>query len=179
MKYEFDNVAIRMVKEPPLLADEPVNTPAKAVDVLYDLLHDFDREMMIVVNLKTDMTPINMNIVSMGTINASLAASRELLKTSILSNAAAVMLFHNHPSGRIYPSDADVRLTNKMIQAFSVMDIGVLDHIVLGPTRDYFSFRENAKLNLDQDSYDARIEDLKFMREPLPEKKGRSAGKER
>ena len=120
-----------------------------------------------------------MNIVSMGTINASLAASRELLKTSILSNAAAVMLFHNHPSGRIYPSDADVRLTNKMIQAFSVMDIGVLDHIVLGPTRDYFSFRENAKLNLDQDSYDARIEDLKFMREPLPEKKGRSAGKER
>ena len=85
MKYEFDNVAIRMVKEPPLLADEPVNTPAKAVDVLYDLLHDFDREMMIVVNLKTDMTPINMNIVSMGTINASLAASRELLKTSILS----------------------------------------------------------------------------------------------
>lgn len=72
MKYEFDNVAIRMVKEPPLLADEPVNTPARAVDVLYDLLHDFDREMMIVVNLKTDMTPINMNIVSMGTMQSCL-----------------------------------------------------------------------------------------------------------
>ena len=68
--YEFENVSIRMVKEPPLLCDKPVNSPGRAVEVLYDLLHDMDRELLIVVNLKTDMTPINMNIASVGTVNA-------------------------------------------------------------------------------------------------------------
>ena len=173
MKYKLENVSIRMVKEPPLLCDNPVNSPGRAVEVLFDLLHDYDRELMIVVNLKTDMTPINMSIVSMGTVNASLASSREMLKTSILSNAAAVMIFHNHPSGRVYPSEADIRLTDKLIQAYSVMDIAVLDHIVLGPNRDYFSFRENSKLNLDVDHYDEKIEHLRFA-DKSPEHKERS-----
>ena len=66
MKYELENVSIRMVKEPPLLCDKPVNSPGRAVEVLYDLVHDMDRELLIVVNLKADMTPINMNIASIG-----------------------------------------------------------------------------------------------------------------
>ena len=118
MQYELENVSIRMVKEPPLLSDKPVNSPGRAVEVLYDLLHDMDREVLILVNLKTDMTPINMNIASMGTVNASLASGRELLKTAILSNAAATMLFHNHPSGSLTPSQADLNLTDKVTKAF-------------------------------------------------------------
>ena len=85
MQYELENVSIRMVKEPPLLSDKPISSPGRAVKVLYDLLHDMDREYLITVNLKADMTPINMNIASIGTINASLGSPRELLKTAILS----------------------------------------------------------------------------------------------
>lgn len=123
MQYELENVSIRMVKEPPLLCDKPVNSPGRAVEVLYDLLHDMDRELLIVVNLKADVTPINMNIASVGTVNAPLSSPRELLKSAVLSNAAATMIFHNHPSGNLTPSQADINLTDKMLKAFVMLDI--------------------------------------------------------
>ena len=85
MKYEFENVSIRMVKEPPVLCDEPVNSPERAVEVMYDLLHDLDREMLVVVNLRTNCKPINMNVASIGTINASVSAPREVLKSAEIS----------------------------------------------------------------------------------------------
>ena len=162
MQYELENVSIRMVREPPLLTDKPVNSPGRAVEVLYDLLHDMDREMMIVVNLKTDMTPINMNIASIGTVNASLSSPRELLKSAVLSNAAAVMLFHNHPSGNLTPSQADLNLTNRVIKAFSLLDIPVMDHIILGPERQYYSMRENCKFRIPEPEEGIKVEDLNF-----------------
>ena len=70
---------------------------------------------------KADMTPINMNIASIGTVNASLGSPRELLKSAILSNAAAVMILHNHPSGNLSPSQADINLTDKMLKAFVML----------------------------------------------------------
>lgn len=97
MQYEMDQISIRMVKEPPLISKEPITGPESAVNILGEYLRDFDRELMVLVNLKTDGKPINMNIMSIGTINGSIAVPREALKASILSNAAAVMLFHNHP----------------------------------------------------------------------------------
>ena len=162
MQYELENVSIRMVREPPLLCDKPVNSPGRAVEVLYDLLHDMDREMMIVVNLRTDMTPINMNIASIGTVNASLSSPRELLKSAVLSNAAAVMLFHNHPSGNLTPSQADLNLTNRVIKAFSLLDIPVMDHIILGPERQYYSMRENGKFRIPEPEEGIKVEDLNF-----------------
>ena len=88
MNYEMDRVSIRMVKESPLLSEKPITGPGSAIEILNDYLGDFDREVMAIVNLRTDGKPINMNIMSMGTINASLACPREALKASILSNAS-------------------------------------------------------------------------------------------
>lgn len=162
MKYELENVSIRMVKEPPLLSDKPVNSPGRAVEVLYDLLHDMDREVLILINLKTDMTPINMNVVSIGTINSSLASGRELLKPAILSNAAATMLFHDHPSGKLTPSQADLNLTDKITKAFALFDIPVMDHIILGPQRQYYSMRENGTFRIPEPTESVRVEDLNW-----------------
>ena len=72
----MDRVSIRMVKEPPLLSEKPITGPGSAIEILNDYLGDFDREVMAIVNLRTDGKPINMNIMSMGTINASLACPR-------------------------------------------------------------------------------------------------------
>ena len=83
MNYDMDRVSIRMVKEPPLLSEKPITGPESAIEILNDYLGDFDREVMAIVNLRTDGKPINMNIMSMGTINASLACPREALKASI------------------------------------------------------------------------------------------------
>lgn len=177
MQYELENVSIRMVKEPPILCDKPVNSPGRAVEVLYDLLHDMDREMLIVVNLRTDMTPINMNIASIGTINASLSSPRELLKSAVLSNAAAVMLFHNHPSGNLTPSQADLNLTNRVIKAFGLLDIPVMDHIILGPERQYYSMKENSTFPIPAPDAAVSVEDLNFNLRAKP-RRSRSTPRE-
>ena len=92
--YKLDRVAIRMVKEPPLYSSEPLRSPEAAVKVIADMLRQYDREAFCIVNLRNDLSPINMNIVSTGTLNASLAHPREILKSAVLSNASATMLFH-------------------------------------------------------------------------------------
>ena len=92
--YSLDRVAIRMVKEPPLYSSTPIRSPDDAVRLMAKMLKGYDREVFCIVNFRNDMTPINMNIVSMGTLNASLVHPREILKSSILSNAAHVMALH-------------------------------------------------------------------------------------
>ena len=94
--YRLNQVAIRLVKMPPLLSDVPLTSPDATVKVMSDMLKDYDREVLAVVNMQTDGRPINMNVVSMGALDQSIAHPREMLKSTILSNAAAIMLVHNH-----------------------------------------------------------------------------------
>ena len=162
MQYEMDQVSIRMVKEPPLISDEPITGPESAVNILGEYLSDFDREVMVLVNLRSDGRPINMNIMSIGTINASIAVPREALKTSILSNACSVMLFHNHPSGSLKPSKDDIRTTDRMIKAYELLGMSVLDHIILGPDGQFYSLREHDVFDLPCTDYCAVVEDLDF-----------------
>ena len=75
MNYEMDRVSIRMVKEPPLLSEKPITGPGSAIEILNDYLGDFDREVMAIVNLRTDGKPINMNIMSMGSADNNADAS--------------------------------------------------------------------------------------------------------
>ena len=103
-----------------------------------------------------------MNIMSIGTINASIACPREALKASILSNAAAIMLFHNHPSGNLTPSREDIMTTDKMIKAYRLLDIQVLDHIIIGPDRQFYSMRARDTFDLPGSDYCAVLNDLRF-----------------
>ena len=66
--YKLDRVAIRMVKEPPLYSAEPIRSPEDAVRVVAEMLRQYDREAFCIVNLRNDLSPINMNIVSTGTL---------------------------------------------------------------------------------------------------------------
>ena len=70
---------------------------------------------------------------------------REIFREATAGGAAAIVLFHNHPSGDPEPSREDTRLTERLIAAGVVMGIDVVDHIILGDTR-YFSFREKGTL---------------------------------
>ena len=173
-KYKMNQVSIRMVKEPPLISENPITGPESAVDIIGEYLKDFDRELMVLVNLRSDGKPINMNIMSIGTINASIACPREALKASILSNAAAIMLFHNHPSGNLIPSRDDIRSTDRLIKAYDLMNIPVLDHIIVGPNMQYYSMREHNIFDIPCNLYSDVLEDLKFESIPLKDK-----GKER
>jgi DNA repair protein RadC len=88
---------------------------------------------------------IRTSIISVGTLNSSPAHPREIFREAASAAAAAIVLFHNHPSGDPLPSRDDVDLTRRLVQAGEIMGIDVIDHVILADTR-YFSFREAGKL---------------------------------
>jgi antirestriction protein ArdC len=173
--YKLDRVAIRMVKEPPLYSSEPLRSPEAAVKVIADMLRQYDREAFCIVNLRNDLSPINMNIVSTGTLNASLAHPREILKSAVLSNASATMLFHNHPSGNLTPSQEDVEITDRMSKLFAMAEMPLLDHIIIGNGDQYYSFKENSIMPIGTQMFARDPAEIKFenVAEPVvSEKRG-------
>lgn len=80
-------------------------------------------------------------VISVGCLTSSLVHPREVFQEAVVSRAAAIVLFHNHPSGDPEPSAEDLSLTRRLASAGTLMGIDVLDHIVLGAGR-YVSFRE-------------------------------------
>ena len=139
----LDLVRIRMAPDRTLKTQEPVSTPIEAVDLITREFGDLDREVFMVLNLTCHLQVINLNICSMGTLNYTVVHPREVFKASILSNASAVLLIHNHPSGILEPSKEDIDLTERMVSAGKVLGIDVLDHLIIGTKeRAYTSLRE-------------------------------------
>lgn len=158
--YKLDQVAIRMVKEPPLLSDKPMSNPEAAIEVMREVFKDYDREVLCVVNLKSNLQPISLNIASIGAVEQAIAHPRELLKSAILSNAASVILMHLHPSGNLEPSRQDIAMTDRMQQAFSLMGIGIVDHIIMGDEDKYFSFRERQEMPIGEPHYTEELAEV-------------------
>ena len=98
-----------------------------------------------VVLLDTKHRVVKVTVLSVGTLDASFVHPREVFREATTAGAAAVVLFHNHPSGDPAPSRDDVALTGRLVAAGELMGIAVLDHVVLGESR-YFSFKESGRL---------------------------------
>ena len=160
--YRLNQVAIRMVEMPPLLSDVPIDGPEAAVKVMADMLKDYDREVVAIVNLQTDGKPINMNVVSMGALDQSIAHPREILKSTILSNASAIMLVHNHPSNKLQPSMDDIATTARVKQLCDLIGVKFLDHIIVGPGRDYYSFHQKQQIPLSSLKLTNNLEDIEL-----------------
>lgn len=146
--FELDVVQIRLVKNAPLYSDEKITSAEKAVELVGQELSDMDREVVAVVNCRTDLTPINVNFVSVGTLDRALFSPKDIVKSAILSNASAIILIHNHPSGNTTPSTADVCMTNKMEDLCDLIGITLADHVIVGgDDKDkYYSFSKNGLL---------------------------------
>jgi DNA repair protein RadC len=104
-------------------------------------------ETLQVLLLNTRRRLIRAEEITDGTIDTLLVHPREVFKTAIAANAAAVVLAHNHPSGDPTPSEADIKVTRDLIRAGQLLKIEVLDHVIIGratPERpkDYTSLRE-------------------------------------
>ena len=104
------------------------------------------QECFITITLDTKNRIIDQHIITIGTLNASLAHPREVFRPAIMDAAASVILAHNHPSGDPTPSAEDVRITRQLVEAGRLIEIQVLDHVILGRKRgdrpDYVSLRE-------------------------------------
>lgn len=160
MADKLEQVAIRMVEQPPLYSNEPMNNPDASIRVMNEFLSQMDRELFCIVNLQADLTPINMNIVSVGSLNEALINPREIFKSAILSNAHSMMLIHNHPSGNLTPSTSDIQTTARMQELGELMGISLVDHIITGRNGNYYSFRDKGEFPDSRVRFSTRVEDI-------------------
>lgn len=152
--FVLEVVSVRLVRDAPILSETEISTPKDAVRLVGQELCDMDREVVCVINLKADNTPINCQFASVGALDYSMAHPRELLKAGILSNAAGIILCHNHPSGNLLPSETDVRLTDRMQQICGLVGIPLVDHVIVGGDNSrYFSFHEKGLVKNPQREY--------------------------
>jgi len=103
------------------------------------------KEMFVTLHLDGKNRIMAMDLVSIGSLNQSIVHPREVFKTACLSNAAALILIHQHPSGDATPSSEDIAITRRLKEAGEIMGIKVLDHIIVG-AGEYISFVERGLL---------------------------------
>lgn len=129
-KSQIEMAAVRLVKEAPIMSKTPIGNPEDAVRVLGEYLCQMDREVICIINLRTDGVPINCSICSMGSIDQAVSHPREIMKTAILSNASGIIMMHNHPSSNLNPSKEDTMITDRMATVCEILGIPLMDHII-------------------------------------------------
>ena len=126
-------VSIKMVNVSSFLYQTcTISSPKDAYEMIKEQLEGLDREQFIIACLNTKNEPMNISVVSVGSLNKAIVHPREVFKTAILSNAASIMAFHNHPSGETTPSQQDIQLTNRLYEAGELLGIKLLDHLIIG-----------------------------------------------
>jgi len=103
------------------------------------------KEHFLTIHLNARHVPLLLEVVSVGTLSASLVHPREVFRRAIAENCASLILVHNHPSGDPAPSPDDIEITGRLTQVGELVGIEVLDHVILAQER-YFSFREEGML---------------------------------
>ena len=121
-----------------------ISSPADVERLLRGRIANLDRENFVVVLLNTKNEVIETSTVSVGTLGASLVHPREVFKPAVRASAASVILAHNHPSGKVEPSQEDREVTRRLGEAADVLGIEVLDHVIVGD--GYFSMKEHGML---------------------------------
>ena len=160
-QYKLKEVCIRLTEGHALYSEQPLSSPAAALDVMRREMSQYDREVLCVVNMNSRLQPINFNIVSIGDINTSIAAIPNILKSGLMTNAGSFLLLHNHPSGDVTPSADDILTTRKVIEAGKIMGIPCIDHIVIGGGNgSYCSMREAQMADFSNQIISMTAEDI-------------------
>lgn len=118
--------------------------PQQVYEMFSFLMHE-TKEVFLTLHLDGKNRIICIDLVSVGSLNQSIVHPREVFKTACLSNAAACLLIHQHPTGDPTPSTEDISITRRLKEAGEIMGIKVLDHIIVGDG-EYLSFVERGLL---------------------------------
>ena len=123
-----------------------VTEPSEVATILQDYFRDKDREEFLIVLLDTADTVTGLSQISVGGLSSSVVEPRQIFKTAILANAAAIILAHQHPSGNPEPSREDIMTTEKLVDAGEIMEIPVHDHLIITES-DYTSLAESGVID--------------------------------
>ncbi len=142
--YEIPRYTISLVRERSVsVEDHVIRGSATARDIVAPMFAGLDREQCVMLALDAKHKVIGSNVVSVGSLSASVVHPREVFKPAILMNAAALVIAHNHPSGSVEPSPEDHALTHRLVKAGECLGIPLLDHLVLGDEGAFFSFADH------------------------------------
>ena len=122
-----------------------MTTPRQLAAYLLPLYGTGTVEQFGIVMLDTKHRMIRMRIVSTGSLDSTVVHPREVFREAASASGAAIVLFHNHPSGDPTPSTEDLMLTTRMVNAGDIMGIDVVDHLILAEQK-YFSLMESGRL---------------------------------
>ena len=140
-------VRLQLVRVSSLLYPQRrIRMAGDAVELLQKFLDETDREHFVLLCLNAKNEPTAIHTVSIGSLDASIVHPREVFKVAILSNAASVIVGHNHPSGDPSVSREDLNVTKILTQAGELLGIPVLDHIILGQGSAYYSLKERGDM---------------------------------
>lgn len=118
------------------------------------------KEHFLAIHLNSRHLPQQLEVVSVGTLSASLVHPREVFRQAISQGSASLILAHNHPSGDPAPSADDIEITTRLARVGGLVGIEVLDHVILADER-YFSFREEGLLQAPDSESETCGADLK------------------
>lgn len=120
-----------------------VTSPEILAELLMQEMRYLSKEHFKIAILDTKNQILTIENISVGTLNASIVHPRDVFKVAIKKNANSIILIHNHPSGDTTPSNEDINITNRLIDAGNLIGIKVLDHIIIGDNK-YLSFKEKS-----------------------------------
>lgn len=136
-------------------------TPYTIAEYYMERFRHENVEYVLLIMLDTGLHPLGEQMLSKGSVNASILSPREVFVEALKVQAASVMLLHNHPGGSPLPSENDIRVTKRIQEAGALTDIPLLDHIIIGDN-SYFSFKESGfftdESNFPDNMADAAIE---------------------
>ena len=124
-------ISRRILSQSKWFSDKKITSPKDIADIFIPLLKDELKEKFMVVCLNSANKIIKIETISVGSLNSSVVHPREIFKAAIENSSASIILIHNHPSGNPEPSNEDIAITKKLIEAGKILDIPVFDHLII------------------------------------------------
>jgi DNA repair protein RadC len=140
LKYIVPEMRLALIKEPGL--KPKAITSAEDLDKFIEPLKFYSEAHFVSFHLSAKFEVVGFQIVSRGTLSASLVHPREVFKTALIANSYAIIVAHNHPGGSLKPSPEDLETTEQLIKAGKLLGVSVLDHVIVASS-GFISLRQD------------------------------------
>ena len=124
-------ISRRIQSQQKWFSNKKITSPQEIAEIFIPLLRDELKEKFIIVCLNSANKIIKHEVISIGNLNSSVVHPREIFKAAIEQSSASIILIHNHPSGNPEPSNEDIAITKKIVDAGKILDIPIFDHIII------------------------------------------------
>ena len=141
--YKIEFMKCKLVKERNCTYTR-IQTPADALDNLIDLgLHEASEEYVYLLCLNCRGRITAVHEVAHGSLSECPMSTKAVFSRALLNGSASIIVAHNHPSSNTSPSQMDIDVTEKLKKAGMILDTPVLDHLIIGSDKSYYSFKDN------------------------------------